>query len=174
VGSRGIAVALAANEFEIAALSVELFFELKWRSILGAVRSPQWRVRRLRRTSAVVLYARRDEFRSRVHLVKRCWGKGFATEAAFGALKYAWEKLRLSQVYAGHHPHNRASEKNPEKARIRVYWECVFRANRLDASVLRLQSAVPATEHFHIAVARQPEERFHTRPREAPPKLYVC
>jgi RimJ/RimL family protein N-acetyltransferase len=43
--------------------------------------------------------------------VKRCWGKGFATEAAFGALEYAWEKLRLSQVYAGHHPHNRASEK---------------------------------------------------------------
>jgi RimJ/RimL family protein N-acetyltransferase len=41
------------------------------------------------------------------HLVKRCWGKGFATEAAFGALEYAWEKLRLSQVYAGHHPHNR-------------------------------------------------------------------
>ena len=45
------------------------------------------------------------------HLVKRCWGKGFATEAAFGALEYAWEKLRLSRVYAGHHPHNRASEK---------------------------------------------------------------
>jgi hypothetical protein len=45
------------------------------------------------------------------HLVKRFWGKGFATEAAFGALEYAWEKLRLSQVYAGHHPHNRASEK---------------------------------------------------------------
>src|SRR5271169_2052101 len=45
------------------------------------------------------------------HLVKRCWGKGFATEAAFGALEYARGKLRLSQVYAGHHPHNRASEK---------------------------------------------------------------
>ena len=43
--------------------------------------------------------------------MKRCRGKGFATEAAFGALEYAWEKLRLSQVYAGHHPHNRASEK---------------------------------------------------------------
>jgi hypothetical protein len=45
------------------------------------------------------------------HLVKRCWGKGFATEAAFGALEYAWEKLRLSQVYAGHHPHNRAKRR---------------------------------------------------------------
>jgi RimJ/RimL family protein N-acetyltransferase len=45
------------------------------------------------------------------HLVKRCWGKGFATEAVFGTLEYAWEKLQLSQVYAGHHPQNRASEK---------------------------------------------------------------
>src|SRR5205823_13030869 len=24
------------------------------------------------------------------HIVKRCWGKGFATETAFGALEYAW------------------------------------------------------------------------------------
>ena len=45
------------------------------------------------------------------HIVKRCWGKGFGTEAALGALEYAWTKLRLSKVYAGHHPDNRASEK---------------------------------------------------------------
>lgn len=45
------------------------------------------------------------------HLVKRWLGKGFATVPAFGALEYAWEKLRLSQVYARHHPCNRASEK---------------------------------------------------------------
>jgi hypothetical protein len=32
-------------------------------------------------------------------------------EAAQGALDYAWEKWRLSKVYAGHHPDNRASEK---------------------------------------------------------------
>jgi RimJ/RimL family protein N-acetyltransferase len=30
------------------------------------------------------------------HLVKRCWDKGFATEAAFGALEYAWESRALS------------------------------------------------------------------------------
>ena len=45
------------------------------------------------------------------HLVKRCWGKGFATEAALGALEYAWEELKLSKVYAGHHPDNGASAK---------------------------------------------------------------
>src|ERR1700730_17563936 len=46
-----------------------------------------------------------------VHLVKLCWVKGFGTEAALGALEYAWEELELSKVYAGHHPDNRASAK---------------------------------------------------------------
>jgi hypothetical protein len=32
--------------------------------------------------------------------VKRCWGKGFATEAAFGAPEYAWEKLPPAQLGA--------------------------------------------------------------------------
>jgi RimJ/RimL family protein N-acetyltransferase len=45
------------------------------------------------------------------HVVKCCWGKGFATEAALGALNYGWEKLQLSKVYAGHHPDNRASQR---------------------------------------------------------------
>ena len=44
------------------------------------------------------------------HLVKRCWGQGFATEAAQGALDYGWRELRLAKVYAGHHPDNRASQ----------------------------------------------------------------
>jgi len=44
------------------------------------------------------------------HLVKRCWGRGFATEAAQGALDYGWRELRLSKVYAGHHPDNHASK----------------------------------------------------------------
>jgi RimJ/RimL family protein N-acetyltransferase len=43
------------------------------------------------------------------HIVKRCWGRGFATEAAQGALDYGWRELRLGQIYAGHHPDNRAS-----------------------------------------------------------------
>jgi RimJ/RimL family protein N-acetyltransferase len=58
------------------------------------------------------VYTRSEaDFEVGFHLVKRCWGKGFGTEAAQGALEYAWEKLQLSKVYAGHHPDNRASEK---------------------------------------------------------------
>jgi hypothetical protein len=86
--------------------------KVRWRSVLGAVRSPQRRLRRLRRASALALYTPgKANFEVGFHLVQRCWGKGFATEAAFGALEYAWEKLRLSKVYAGHHPGNRASDK---------------------------------------------------------------
>ena len=47
--------------------------------------------------------------------MKRCWGKGFASEAALGVLNYGWRKLRLSKVYAGHHPDNRASQRILEK-----------------------------------------------------------
>ena len=51
------------------------------------------------------------DFEVGFHLVRRCWGKGLGTEAALGALEYAWEKLQLPKVYAGHHPDNHVSEK---------------------------------------------------------------
>ena len=43
------------------------------------------------------------------HIVKRCWRRGFATEAAQGALDLGWRELRLAKIYAGHHPDNHAS-----------------------------------------------------------------
>ena len=49
------------------------------------------------------------------HLVKSCWGRGLATEAARGVLEYSWHESRLSKVYAGHHPDNRASQRILEK-----------------------------------------------------------
>jgi [ribosomal protein S5]-alanine N-acetyltransferase len=61
-------------------------------------------------------YTRNEQnFEVGFHLVKRCWGKGYATEAARGALGYAWEKLKLTKVYAGHHPDNYASKRILEK-----------------------------------------------------------
>jgi RimJ/RimL family protein N-acetyltransferase len=43
------------------------------------------------------------------HLVTRCWGQGFAIEAARRALELGWQELRLAKIYAGHHPDNHAS-----------------------------------------------------------------
>jgi [ribosomal protein S5]-alanine N-acetyltransferase len=44
------------------------------------------------------------------HIVKCCWGRGFATEAAAGVLDWGWRELRLAKIYAGHHPDNHASK----------------------------------------------------------------
>jgi RimJ/RimL family protein N-acetyltransferase len=49
------------------------------------------------------------------HIVKRCWGRGFAIEAARGALDLGWRELQLPKIYAGHHPDNRASRHIVEK-----------------------------------------------------------
>ena len=49
------------------------------------------------------------------HIVKRCWGRGFALEAAEGALDLGWRELRLAKIYAGHHPDNRASKQILER-----------------------------------------------------------
>ncbi len=44
------------------------------------------------------------------HLVPSCWGKGYATEAARAVLTYAFRSMRVSRVFAGHHPQNDASQ----------------------------------------------------------------
>jgi ribosomal-protein-alanine N-acetyltransferase len=88
------------------------------------------------------------------HLVKRRWGKGFATEAAFGALEYAWEKLRLSKVYAGHHPDNRASEKILKKLGFEFIGNVFYEPTGLMHPSYVCKAPTPETEHFRIAVAR--------------------
>ena len=95
------------------------------------------------------------DFEVGFHLVRRCWGRGFGTEAAQGALDYAWEKLQLTKVYAGHHPDNRASGRILKKAWIRVHRKCFLQAHGPDASVLSLHGADTQAKHFHIDVARK-------------------
>src|SRR5262249_41829221 len=59
------------------------------------------------------------------HIVRRCWGRGFASEAARGALDYAWRELRLAKIYAGHHPDNHASKHILDKLGL-TFLETVF------------------------------------------------
>jgi ribosomal-protein-alanine N-acetyltransferase len=88
------------------------------------------------------------------HLVKRCWGKGYATEAALGAIGYAWEKLQLSKVYAGHHPDNRASEKILKKLGFRFIENHFYEPTGLMHPSYICKAPTPETVHFRIAVAR--------------------
>lgn len=59
------------------------------------------------------------------HLVKRAWGKGYATEIAGGALRLARDQLGRTRAYAGHHPENHASRKVLERLGFR-FLEFVF------------------------------------------------
>lgn len=43
------------------------------------------------------------------HLCSRHWGRGYAVEAARGAMGYAFESLHASGLFAGHNPKNEAS-----------------------------------------------------------------
>ena len=43
------------------------------------------------------------------HIRSDRWGKGYATEAARKVIEYAFEDLKLSGLFAGHHPENAAS-----------------------------------------------------------------
>jgi ribosomal-protein-alanine N-acetyltransferase len=88
------------------------------------------------------------------HLVKRGWGKGYATEAALGAIGYAWEKLQLSKVYAGHHPDNRASEKILKKLGFEFIENHFYEPTGLMHPSYVCKAPTPETVHFRIAVAR--------------------
>ena len=43
------------------------------------------------------------------HLRSGHWGRGYATEASRVAIRYAFDVLGVSALYAGHHPNNEAS-----------------------------------------------------------------
>lgn len=52
-------------------------------------------------------------------LFEECWGKGLATEAAKAGLKFGFEKLLLSKIFAVVHPENSASRGVLEKIGMR-------------------------------------------------------
>ncbi len=49
------------------------------------------------------------------HIMQNYWGNGFATEAARGAIDYAFTVLKCPKIFAGHNPRNTASKKIIEK-----------------------------------------------------------
>ncbi len=53
------------------------------------------------------------------HLCSAFWGKGYATEAAGGAVAHAFDHFQLRALFAGHHPDNVASRRVLEKLGFR-------------------------------------------------------
>jgi [ribosomal protein S5]-alanine N-acetyltransferase len=57
----------------------------------------------------------RNEIDLGYRFIKAAWGKGYATEAAFGCIKYAFEKLNIQRIVGRAMPDNTASLKVLEK-----------------------------------------------------------
>lgn len=53
------------------------------------------------------------------HLRREHWGQGYATEAARAAIRYAFDALRATALFAGHHPRNTTSRRLLEKLGFR-------------------------------------------------------
>jgi ribosomal-protein-alanine N-acetyltransferase len=49
------------------------------------------------------------------HIIRDRWGMGYATEAARGAIRYAFDELELDRIVASVHPDNLASQRVLEK-----------------------------------------------------------
>ena len=45
-----------------------------------------------------------------LHIRSKCWRRGYAYEAALGVFAYAFDTLNVNELFAGHHPKNRASK----------------------------------------------------------------
>lgn len=45
------------------------------------------------------------------HIIPKYWRRGFAEEAARRTIQYAFEDLSAKELFAGHNPHNTASQK---------------------------------------------------------------
>ena len=41
-----------------------------------------------------------------IHLKEKYWGKGFAKEACYGVIEYAFETIKVNALFAGHNPKN--------------------------------------------------------------------
>jgi hypothetical protein len=128
--------------------------EIQWCSVLGAVRSPQWRLRRLRRTSTLGQYTQRGGFRSGVPSREALLGHRVRNGSCSRRARICVGKIAAVESVCRASPRQSCFGENRKEARIRVHRKCFLRAHRLDASVLRLHGANTQTKHFHIDVDR--------------------
>lgn len=74
-----------------------------------------------------------------IHLRPLYWGHGIATEAGHAALAFARENIGLSEIVAGHHPENRASQKVLQKLGFTYLKDSFYAPTGLMHPAYRLQ-----------------------------------
>ena len=80
------------------------------------------------------------EYEIGFHLLPRFWGHGYASEAARAAIQFAFETLRATALYAGHHPDNAASRKLVERLGFHRLGTHYFAPTRLQHPWYRLDA----------------------------------
>lgn len=56
-----------------------------------------------------------NEYEIGFHLRKKYWNQGYATEAARAVINFAFNILKAENLFAGHNPNNKGSQKVLQK-----------------------------------------------------------
>lgn len=78
------------------------------------------------------------------HLRKNQWGRGLATEAAQAVVRYAFDRLGVRRLFAGHHPDNAVSRQVLEKAGFRYSHHEFHAPTGLEHPSYRLSAPAPS------------------------------
>ena len=86
------------------------------------------------------------------HIRARHWGNGYATEAARGAMAYAFEKLGIHGLFAGHNPKNTASRYLLQKLRFRYTHDEYYEPTGLQhpSYILTVEEYLPGSDRFQM------------------------
>lgn len=80
------------------------------------------------------------------HLRREHWGRGYATEAARTAIRFAFEVLDVRSLFAGHHPRNLASRHVLDKLGFHYTHDELYPPTGLQHRSYLLDATAPARE----------------------------
>ncbi len=96
------------------------------------------------------------------HLIQDYWKKGYATEAALAAITYAFDSLQVRTLFAGHHPHNRASESLLKKLGFQYVRDEYYQPTGLDHPSYILENPRLSSEKIRKVVLSPYDKNWET------------
>lgn len=70
-------------------------------------------------------------------LLKEYWNQGYASEVGVAMIKYAFDVVKVNNLYAGHHPNNKASQMVLKKLDFKYFTTKYFAPTKLDHPLYR-------------------------------------
>ncbi|HAV24482.1 MAG: hypothetical protein A2X67_13835 [Ignavibacteria bacterium GWA2_55_11] len=84
------------------------------------------------------------------HILQRHWGCGFATESARTIMEFAFMKIGVTSLFAGHHPENDVSRRLLRKLGFQYSHDELY-----PATGLRHPSYLLLAEHYHSSTPQK-------------------